>query len=277
VVTSPGNPPLTGSVAFYDGDTLLGTVPLTDGVAVLTIPASPGSHVYRALFSGSDTSSTSATTATVTTDGPQVVGLSRYGYHERSTALVLYFNAPLDPASALNLANYQILNGAGHRIAVKRAVYDPTTQSVTLKPAHKLNVHLTYTLTVIGTRPNGLTDPSGTPLDGAGTGQPGTNFTTKLTWRALTIPGDPAAVTYVNGQAHEYMGGFRNYVQSLLRATRAAIDSVTKPAAENGLASELHRPETAKFDVVKSNTTRKTGPDVKGMIDHEPKPGRRPS
>ena len=37
VVTSPGNPPIVGNVSFYDGTTLLGTVPVTDGVATLNV------------------------------------------------------------------------------------------------------------------------------------------------------------------------------------------------------------------------------------------------
>ena len=50
MVTSPGNPPLAGTVSFYDGTTLLGTEPLTNGVASLNVGTlSAGSHSFSAV------------------------------------------------------------------------------------------------------------------------------------------------------------------------------------------------------------------------------------
>ena len=60
----------------------------------------------------------------------------------------------------------------GPKIAVAAAVYDPTNTTVTLSFAKRLNVHHLYQLTINGTAPSGLTDPSGQFLDGAGTGRP---------------------------------------------------------------------------------------------------------
>ena len=52
-VTSPGNPPIVGTVSFYDGGTLLGTEPVLNGVATLTVsPLSTGVHSFSAVFFG---------------------------------------------------------------------------------------------------------------------------------------------------------------------------------------------------------------------------------
>jgi hypothetical protein len=44
---------------------------------------------------------------------------------------------------------------------VSMAIYEPTTESVTLVPEAQLNVHRPYRLTINGTAHSGLTDPSG--------------------------------------------------------------------------------------------------------------------
>ena len=186
VVTSPGNPPVVGSVSFYDGSTLLGTEPVSNGVATLSVGAlAPGSHSFSAVFSGSGTVSASTSSLVVSTDGPLVTGLRRYGFHWQPTYLLLNFNGPLDPTSAQNASNYQILGPGGHRIMVVSAIYDPATQTVTLVPAERLNIHWEYSLTVNGAAPSGLTNPSGVPLDGSGKGHVGSNYVTSITWRNL--------------------------------------------------------------------------------------------
>ena len=186
VVTSPGNPPVVGSVSFYDGSTLLGTEPVSNGVATLSVGAlAPGSHSFSAVFSGSGTVSASTSSLVVSTDGPLVTGLRRYGFHAQPTYLLLNFNGPLDPTSAQNPLNYQILGPGGHGITVVSAIYDPATQTVTLVPAERLNIHWKYSLTVNGAAPSGLTNPSGVPLDGSGKGQVGSNYVTSITRRNL--------------------------------------------------------------------------------------------
>jgi hypothetical protein len=185
-VTSGGNPAIAGTVSFYDGTTLLGTEPLSNGIASLNVGVlSSGSHSFSAAFSGGDTFSTSGSTLVVSTDGPWVTSVSRYGFHAQPTYLLIRFNGLLDLTSAQNPRNYQILGPAGHRIVVISAVYDSATDTVTLVPAGRLNVHWKYRLTVVGNDPSGLTSPSGVLLDGAGNGQPGSDYVTSLTWRNL--------------------------------------------------------------------------------------------
>jgi streptogramin lyase len=122
--------------------------------------------------------------------GPTVTGVQRFGFHERPTTLVLTFDEPLDPLRAEDLANYQIvaLCGVRHTIRVKKAVYNPVTRTVTLSPAHRLDLHRRFRLTVVGTGPSGLTDIAGNPLDGQKRGDPGSNFVTIVTGRNLVLP-----------------------------------------------------------------------------------------
>jgi hypothetical protein len=140
---------------------------------------------------------------------------------------VLNFNSPLDPASAQATSNYVITNSGGRRIAVSQAVYDPSTWTVTLSPSQRLNLHWSYKLVVNGQTPNGVTGASGVPLDGSGQDQPGTNFVTTVTWKALAVPGDPAAVVYNDGTVQTTTAGFNNYVNAVVvRTRRAAMNLV---------------------------------------------------
>ncbi len=201
VVTSQGNPSIVGTVSFYDGTTLLGTEPVSNGVAILNVGSlSPGSHSFRTVFSGGGTFSES-TSSVVSTDGPLVTGLRRYGFHWQPTYLLLNFNGPLDPTSAQNPSNYQILGPGGHPITVVSAIYDPATQTVTLVPAERLNIHWKYSLTVNGAAPSGLTNPSGVPLDGSGKGQVGSNHVTSITRRNLVGKASKLPTYYLVHQA----------------------------------------------------------------------------
>jgi hypothetical protein len=186
VVTSPGNPPIVGTVSFYDNGVLIGTEPVIDGYASLFIGVlAPGSHTFSAGFSGSGTSSTSNATITVETDGPQVTSVDRYGYHVQPTYLLISFNGSLAPAPTENVANYQIIGPGGRKIKVSSAIYDPATNTVTLIPALRLNLHWKYRFTINGSTSSGLTNPDGALLDGAGTGVPGSNYVTTLSWANL--------------------------------------------------------------------------------------------
>ena len=57
------------------------------------------------------------------------------------------------------------------------------SNTVTLRPKTRINLHHTYQLTVIGTGATGVTDSHGLLLDGANNGAPGSNYTASLTWR----------------------------------------------------------------------------------------------
>jgi hypothetical protein len=103
----------------------------------------------------------------------------------------LTFDKPLDPASAQNLRNYRLVNPHGRPGRIIAAVYQPSTLTVTLHLAQRLDIHLVYTLTVVGTPPNGVRDTTGKLLDGAGTGHPGSNFVADVTIGNLVLSSKP--------------------------------------------------------------------------------------
>jgi hypothetical protein len=90
-------------------------------------------------------------------EGGTVASVQRLGVHQQSTQLLIFFNGPLDPAQAEDTSHYT-LTTTGRRpraIALDRAVYDPTTRSVTLLPHERLSLTVAYRLTVRGGGPHG--------------------------------------------------------------------------------------------------------------------------
>ena len=130
-----------------------------------------------------------------------MVAVKRLGIHMQQTVLVLSFNDGLDPTSAQNLSNYKIVGPDGRSVSIGSAVFDAATNTVTLRPTSRINLHHTYHLTVIGTGPHGVTDSQGVLLDGANNGKPGSNYTGTLTWRNVVwAPGE----LNKNGQPKPY-------------------------------------------------------------------------
>jgi streptogramin lyase len=113
-------------------------------------------------------------------DGPTVLSLGRSGRATQPAKLVLSFSKPLNPARALSLSNYRLVTASGRSIGLSSVAYDPVHQVVTLVASRALNVRQTYLLAIVGTGPFGLTDTAGNLLDGAGTGQPGSNFVARV-------------------------------------------------------------------------------------------------
>jgi IPT/TIG domain len=124
-------------------------------------------------------------TYTSTTDGPKVTNVVRYGYHAQPTYFVIYFNMPLDRASAQLVSNYsvvawKIVGVIGQTFSVKSATYNAKTDTVTLAFPRRLLLRKNYTLTINGTTASGVKNISGALLDGANTGQPGSNSVTTI-------------------------------------------------------------------------------------------------
>src|SRR5262249_50292782 len=94
---------------------------------------------------------------------------------------------PLDPLTARNTHNYQIKGPAGRLIRVRSVAYDPSTWTVIVHPAELLNIHRTYHFMVRGDRSGGVVRTDGRLLDGAGSGQPGSNFQARIDWRVLVL------------------------------------------------------------------------------------------
>jgi hypothetical protein len=213
VVTSPGNPPLTGTVSFFDGTTLLATEPLVNGQASYFVGIlGTGSHSFSAVYSGGGTSSASKTDVPITIGIPTVASLARFGYHAQPTYLVVGFTDAMNETTVENVKNYEVfLSSArgkkiGAAIKAKRAVYNPTTQAVTLSFAERLDLHKTYTITVIGSTATGIVTATGVPLLASAAGQPGKDYTQTFTGKILAgsaseLPGKSAAAKAARGHA----------------------------------------------------------------------------
>jgi hypothetical protein len=172
------------------------------GQASFTITTlTAGKHSISATYEGNTTFAQSAVASpfiqTVNPAGaagipvssvpPTVMSVKRFGIHMQPTVLVVTFSEALDPARAQDLSNYQIVSPAGKTIAIGSANYDAATDTVTLKPRKRINLHETYHLKVFGSGVGGVADARDTLLDGESNGSPGSDYTTKLTWRNVVF------------------------------------------------------------------------------------------
>ncbi len=215
ITAPPGTGTPTGTVTFFDGNTVLGTAPVTpvgsaslavlspsggvhtdaatdeNGQATLTVPSLPaGTHTITAVYSGD---ATHAPSTTVVADvvivaaspssehGPTVVSLARYGYHAQPTYLVIYFDGSLDPSTAEKASNYKVAgpmkrSGPHTPIIVTSAAYNAASDTVTLAFNRRFNLHYHYRLTIKGASSSGITDNSHIPLNAASATQSGSNY-----------------------------------------------------------------------------------------------------
>jgi len=191
VSASGGVTPASGVVTFNVGSLAAGA---NAGFTIVVTPTAAGTLSNRASVSGTQTDPSPADNSVTltTTVNPSV---QRHGFHSQSTTLVLSFGTPLDTSRAQNPANYRLvtLGGSERTIRVKRAVYNPATRTVTLSPAHRLNLHNLFRLTVIETGSSGVTDISGNLLGDPKAGDPGSNFVTIVSASDLVLTTtDPA-------------------------------------------------------------------------------------
>ncbi len=133
------------------------------------------------------TSPTSTAPGSTSAQGPRVEKVQRFGYHREPTTVVLTFDQALDPATASDVRDYRVVGLGGRTIRVRRAVYDPVAHTVTLHFARRLSVHHRYSLTVIGTGPDGISSSIHQRLDSQQADQPGGDDRIDLTWRQLVL------------------------------------------------------------------------------------------
>jgi hypothetical protein len=219
--------PLTSGVTFSTTDDQTFSV---GGLAPFTTP--PGSYGLtvsaatvrdQAGVQGTGSQSVDFTVvAPVVDTGPRVVGLQRFGVHTLPTMLVLTFDRPLNPASAVNPNNYLVL-GPGHDrridtpddipVPLLSGFYNSANNTVTLVMAKPINLFRTYRIIVRGTGPTPVRDINGVALDGAGNGTPGTDFTTKFS-REILNPGKPSRTTPTNPARVSGAGRFSSFAFS---------------------------------------------------------------
>ena len=204
VDTASGSPINGGTVSFYDGTTLLGVVPVVNGVAVFNYSAlAPGTHTLSAVFSGSEDAAASSASqvvsiAAATSVSPSLTGLSRYPLHNKRTLVSLFFDQTLNPAEALWKHNYKLHNSYGERINVSHIYFDQPSNTVTLLPAHRIVLRNMYTLKLVGL--NSKSGGKGSSPTVSSTGWLADSFKAKINHKALSAPGAPPAITFVNGQ-----------------------------------------------------------------------------
>jgi hypothetical protein len=101
-------------------------------------------------------------------------------------------------SASQDLTNYRIVAAGadgefGTRddtiVPIKAVIYDATTNTVTLSPKHRLNLHRRYMLIVNGSTPTGVADMAGNLLDGNGDGKPGASYAAILRGFGLDKPG----------------------------------------------------------------------------------------
>ena len=128
---------------------------------------------------------------------PVVVAVQRHGVHDQPTTFSVIFSQPMDSAAADNLADYHLVaispdgrlkTGGDRAIRIRSVQYDAATLTVTIRPFHRLPLHRTYQLTILGTPTAGLKDTAGLFLDGAGTRQQGSNYVKVITDKLLVPP-----------------------------------------------------------------------------------------
>ena len=126
VRTSPGNPPVVGCVFFYDGTRFSGPARVERGRDPERRVVGPRTHARSApFFSGGGTFSASESSLDVSTHGPRVTSVLRYGFHWQPTYLLINFNGRLDPTSAQNPSNYQ---SSGPAATGSRSSWPSTTR-----------------------------------------------------------------------------------------------------------------------------------------------------
>jgi hypothetical protein len=160
-------------------------------------------------------------------DGPTIQSVKRFGVHMHPTVLVVNFNDPLDPVSAVNLSNYRITGPGGHLVRVKSAVFDAATNSVTLHPVHRINFHHTYRFEVIGTGPNGVRNTEGLLLDGTDSGTPASDYKGTITWRNAVLT-EAQTAKYEHPKVAKPTGPLAHSFATSSKAKTVSVRSATR-------------------------------------------------
>ena len=216
---------------------------LSSGAITLqVIMTGPGQATVTILVTSLSTGQTTTLTANIAVgaavgvfDGPQITALERYGIHMKPTTIVLTFDQPLDPTRA-GRQRVSPRRSRGHTIPIKRAVYDPSTMTVTLFPKERINLHHKYKLTVYGATPNGLTGSSGLLLDGKDEGQPGSNYVAAITFSNLVKPSnwDPRwTAQFVHHKPHPAA----KHAKHVIRIGKHPLSQRTRPFQTHGAAN----------------------------------------
>jgi streptogramin lyase len=228
-----------GSVNFSIDGGAATTVPLNDldgkfqaSLTIATLPV--GAHTVTASYGqaiGFDPNSATQSVSVIAP--PTVTAVQRFGYHADPTIIALSFSTGLDLARAQDVRNYRIVGPGGQVIKIDSALYSSISNMVTLSLHNRLNLHLIYQLTINGSSPSGITDTFGNLLDGAGNGQPGSNFVTNIKAANLVlgtqVPGGPARLAYLRGVLSEIEASQSKRLARLQHSSKTPKTTHRKP------------------------------------------------
>ncbi|HKM53704.1 MAG TPA: choice-of-anchor E domain-containing protein [Isosphaeraceae bacterium] len=133
---------------------------ITDPAGLAFYTASPGRNSITLTMSATATASASAPNGNLSTttesfasgtqvtiaytyvpECPTAVGIGRIGLHHQQTQIVVTYSGVVNPVLAENPNDYTVITRTGKKIPIISATFNPSTNSVTLIPAHRLNVH----------------------------------------------------------------------------------------------------------------------------------------
>jgi hypothetical protein len=140
------------SLAFFTSSSGRTAITLTmSATAASSASASNGNLLTSTLTSASAMVSV---TYTYRPACPTVSKIGRIGVHHQPTQLIVTFEGTVDPTKAETTSNYSVITSAGKTIPVDSATFNLATNSVTLIPAHRLNVHHHFRLSLVIPCPN---------------------------------------------------------------------------------------------------------------------------
>jgi hypothetical protein len=178
---------------------------------------------------------------------PMIQGVQRFGFHSQPTQFTVAFSEGLEASTVQRPANYRIIAPGpdgrfGTRddrpIPIKSAIYDATTNTVTLTPARRLDLHRRYELIVNGSTPSGVADVAGNLLDGAGNGKPGSDYVVVLRGFGRDEPGRPFRKLIRDQLGGQPMSSRRVHLRPASRVSRQAHAGPAHAAAQHALREE---------------------------------------
>jgi uncharacterized repeat protein (TIGR01451 family) len=175
-----GNPSLTGSQLSENFGTLAAGA--VASLQLIIIPNAIGTITNVAGVYTPDVPSAAPSFAISSVSivaGPSVTALNGFGGNAQ---LVISFNEDLNPTTATNPANFQLVamgtNGktTGKTINIASITYNSISHSVMILPAQALDPKQYYKITVFGSTASGVTDTLGRKLSSTLYGPAGGNF-----------------------------------------------------------------------------------------------------
>jgi hypothetical protein len=141
------------SLAFFTGSSSRSAITLTMTATAAAAASAPNGNLLTTTMSTGSATVTVAYTY-LPASCPTVVGIGRIGVHHQRTELIVTYDGAVDVTKAEDPADYTVITRSGMKIPIKSATFNPATNSVTLIPAQRLNVHLRYLLAQMLPCPN---------------------------------------------------------------------------------------------------------------------------